>query len=90
MVLTTNIFINLYNKPRHSYIYVYVLYSRPNGWTEWAEILCGHSWVAGAKKIRNDKFFFKFIIFFLRVTPGPSAEEQILFFFNEIKFLFNV
>ena len=24
-----------------------IAYSRPNGWTEWAEIFCGHSWVAG-------------------------------------------
>ena len=34
-------------KQRHSYIYTYVAYSRPNGWTEWAEIFCGHAWVAG-------------------------------------------
>ena len=27
---------NLNNKARHSYIYV--AYSRPNGWTDWAEI----------------------------------------------------
>ena len=39
---------NLYNKTRHSYIYIYVAYSRPNGWTDWAktfdwvEIFCGH------------------------------------------------
>ena len=26
---------------------VYVGYSRPNGWTDWAEIFCKHSWVAG-------------------------------------------
>ena len=28
-------------------IYKYVAYSRQNGWTEWAETFCGHSWVAG-------------------------------------------
>ena len=28
-------------------IYIYVAYSRPNGGTEWAKIVCGHSWVAG-------------------------------------------
>ena len=28
-------------------IRIYVPYSRPNGWTEWAEFVCGHSWVAG-------------------------------------------
>ena len=27
---------NLYNKTRHSYIYMYVAYSRPNGCTDWA------------------------------------------------------
>ena len=39
------IYLNLYNKTRHSYIYV--VYSRPNGSTDWAEIFCGHSLVAG-------------------------------------------
>ena len=29
-------YLYLYNKTRHSYIYV--AYSRPNGWTKWAEI----------------------------------------------------
>jgi len=28
-------------------VYIYVAYSRPNGWTDWAEICCGHSGVAG-------------------------------------------
>jgi len=28
-------------------IYIYVAYSRPNGWTGWAEIFCRHLWVAG-------------------------------------------
>ena len=26
---------------------IYVAYSWPNGWTDWAEICCGHLWVAG-------------------------------------------
>ena len=26
-------------------IFIYVSYSRLNGWTEWAEIFCGYSWV---------------------------------------------
>ena len=35
-----------------SYVYIYIIkqdiriyvpYSRPNGWTDWAEIFCGHS-----------------------------------------------
>jgi len=25
-------------------IHIYVAYSRPNGWTDCAEICCGHSW----------------------------------------------
>jgi len=28
-------------------IRIYVGYSRPNGWTDWVEIFCRHSWVAG-------------------------------------------
>jgi len=28
-------------------IYIYVAYSQPNGLTEWADIFCGHSGVAG-------------------------------------------
>ena len=28
-------------------IRIYVPYSRPNGWTDWAEILWGHSGMAG-------------------------------------------
>ena len=27
-------------------IHIYVPSGRPNGWTEWAEFICGHSWVA--------------------------------------------
>ena len=27
-------------------IYISVAYSRPHDWTEWADIFCGHSWVA--------------------------------------------
>ena len=36
-------------------------YSRPNGWTDWAEFACGHLWVAGAR-LKKIEFFFK--IFF--------------------------
>jgi len=28
-------------------IHIYVAYSQPKCLTEWAEFLCGHSWVAG-------------------------------------------
>ena len=30
-------------------IHIYVSSGRPNGWTEWADIFCGHSWVARLK-----------------------------------------
>ena len=40
------------NKKKYIYIIkqdirIYVPYSRPNGWTDWAEIFCGHSGMAG-------------------------------------------
>ena len=47
----------LYNKTRHSYIYIYVAYIRPNGWTDWAEIFWGHSVVAGSS-LRLKKYIF--------------------------------
>ena len=46
-------------------IYIYVVYSRPNGWTDWADFFCGHSWVAGEcyrlKKLEffDPKYFFQ-------------------------------
>ena len=57
--------INLYNKTSHS-IRIYVPYSRLNGWTDWAEIFCGHSWVAGGcyRLKNNSKFFFQIIFLF--------------------------
>ena len=62
----------LYNKTRH------VAYSRPNGWTDWAEICVNtQGWpgsVRGYKKIRN--IFFNFLkTFFSRATPGTSASS---------------
>ena len=42
-------------------IRIYVPYSRPNGWTDWAEIFCGHSWVAGG--LKNPIFFFQNFFF---------------------------
>ena len=45
---------NIINLIELDYIYIikqdshiYVPYSRPNGWTDWAEIFCGHSGVTG-------------------------------------------
>ena len=52
--------------------HIYVPYSRPNGWTDWAEIFCGHSWVAwGWYRLKIQKK--KISTFFSRATPGPSA-----------------
>ena len=46
--------IKMHIKRNHLSIYIikqdnsiYVAKSRPNDWTEWADIFCGHSWVAG-------------------------------------------
>ena len=61
-------------------IRIYVLYSRLISWTEWAEIFCGHSWVARrwhrVKKSNFSPFKFFFVsnlLFFLRATPGLLA-----------------
>ena len=46
------------------YIYMLPIASQPNSWTQWAEILFGHSWVAwGCHRLKNSnifvlKFFF--------------------------------
>ena len=57
-------------------IHIYVAYSRPNGWTDWANFFCGHSWlkkieILFSKKILFQIFFSKF--FFFRAMPGLSA-----------------
>ena len=73
-------------------IHIYAAYSRPNGWTEWADIFCRHSWVAGGcfgLKIigffQNFNLFFNFFYsyFFLRSTPGL----QLLFYKKDQIFL---
>ena len=72
---------NFKYKTRHSNLYIYVAYSRPSGWTEWADIFCEHSWVAGGcyrlKKIRT--FFSKYVfqVFFPRATPGPAGQTDV-------------
>ena len=64
------------------FVYIYVTDSRPNSWTEWADIFCGHSGVlGGCFRVKKIKFFLFQIFFltfkrkknFLRATPGPSA-----------------
>ena len=40
-------------------IYIYVAYSRLNGWTNWAEFFGGHSWMGrGYYKAGKNRFFF--------------------------------
>ena len=59
-------------------IYIHVAYSRPNGWTDWAELFCGHSWVArGFHRLKNSMIFFllNFIIFFPRAKSCPSGSR---------------
>ena len=75
---------HLHNKTKHSYIYIYVAFSRPNGWTDWAEIFCVHSLVAGGcYKLKNRNFFFKFvffkIFFFKFFFHGPRRALQLVF-----------
>ena len=60
----------LYNKTR------YVAYSRPNGWTEWAETFCGHSEVMGGcfrQKIDIFSSFKKQISIFSTGNAGPFS-----------------
>ena len=55
-------------KTRHSYIYV--ANSRRNGWTDWTEIFCGHSCVAGGCN-KNVCFYQTFFsIFFSTGNAG--------------------
>ena len=73
---------NLYNKTRHSYIYIFVAYSRPNGWTDWAEIVCGHSWVAGGcYRLKKLDFFFQNIFFFYIFFHGQRRALQLVFIY---------
>ena len=56
----------------------------PNSWTEWADIFCGHSWVAGGcyRLKKTKKMFFQ--IFFSRATPGLLA--SFIYSYNLIIF----
>ena len=51
--------------------------SRPNGWTEWADIFCGHSGIpGGCFRLNKFEFFFpKFFFskfFFLWATRNDA------------------
>ena len=62
----------------------YVPYSRPNGWTEWAEFLCGHlrlAWGGGSDIAQKNSIFLKTFFFFKFVfpmaTPGFLANIKL-------------
>ena len=46
---------NLYNKARHSYINIYVDYSRPNGWTDFFVDTQGWPGVFKAEKLKLER-----------------------------------
>ena len=61
-------------------IRIHVPYSRQNDWTKWADIFCGHSWVAGfgvcaapPQLERKDKFKPSLWTIFLK-TPMLLAD----------------
>ena len=53
--------------------HIYVPYSRPNGWTDWAEIFCGHSEVAGGCHRLK-----KFEIFSFKIFHGQRRALQLV------------
>jgi len=62
-----NIFLSNYIYIIKQDIRIYVPYGRPNGWTEWPEICCGHSWIAwGFYRLKEIVFLFLFLFFFHR------------------------
>ena len=66
----------IFKKTRHSYIYIYVVNSRSNGWTDWAEFFCGYSWMAGGVigfKKKMDFFLIKRKTKISQATPGPQS-----------------
>ena len=85
---------NLYCKTRHLYIYVYiyVAYSRPNGWTDWAEIFCGNSWVAGGcyRLLEIQNFVFKkiFKIFFFKFVSTGNAGPFSKYYYKTLYLAF--
>ena len=70
-----------------------IAYCRSNGWTEWAEIFCGHSWVVGfrgclrLKKTRNFvlqvKICFKFF-FSIFFCHGQRRALQLVSYISYI------
>ena len=60
--------------------HIYVPYSRPNGWTDWADIFCGHSGVAeGWHRLKkNSKIFFKIYFFSTFFFHGQRRALQLV------------
>ena len=61
-------------------IRIYVTNSRPNGWTEWAEIFCEHSGVAGWCFRLKNRIFFNIFFF-------PLALQLVLCIHVKFEFL---
>ena len=62
----------------------YAVYSRQNGWNDWAEIFCGHSCEARNLKGKKSKFFILFFSFSTGNT-GPFSQFSINMLFCKYK-----
>ena len=54
-------------------IYIYVAYSRPNGWADWAEFFCGNSWVGGVVIGKKNRIFFNIYFFQFFLATGNAG-----------------
>ena len=53
--------------------HIYVPYNLPNGWTDWAEICCGHSWVAEVcYRLKILIFFFEILLVKIFFSTGNA------------------
>ena len=64
---------------------MYVPYSWPNGWTDWAEIFCGHLWVAGGcyRLKKNSNFFPENVFIKIFFFHGQRRALQLVTFKSE-------
>ena len=68
---------------------MYVAYSRPNGWIDWAEICFGHSWVSGRYyRLKINQNFEKILNFlsFHFFLQGQRRALQLVCNKNKKKF----